>query len=210
MGVTICKLTKSQHIGDRWYAELSNGDTLKVSLNLIADFSLYSGRELTEEEADELRKCATQSGTQERALRLLGTRMLSRAELIRRLTEKGETEEDAVATVDALERVGAVNDVEYASAIVRHYAKSGYGPARIRDELYRRGIPRELWDKALEDLPEDGETVRQLLYRRLRGVEEPDPRELKRAADMLRRRGFSWEEIKLALAEYTTTEEFNG
>ncbi len=211
MDVTVCRLTRSQHIADRWYAELSDGETLKVDLNLIADFSLYSGRELTQEDAARLRKSAAQYSARECALRILGTRMLSRAELIRRLTDKGETEENAVAAVDALERAGAVNDAEYASAIVRHYAKSGYGPARIRDELYRRGIPRELWDDALEDLSEDsGETVRRLLRQRLRGVEEPDSRDLKRAADMLRRRGFPWEEIKLALAEYTATEELNG
>ena len=77
-------------------------------------------------------------------------------------------------------------------------AAKGYGPRRIRDELYRRRIPRELWDEALSGLPEQDGTIDKLLRARLRS-ENPDRAELKRAADALLRRGFSWDEIKEAV-----------
>ena len=72
---------------------------------------------------------------------------------------------------------------------------------KIRDELYRRGVPREHWDEALESAepPEDG--VDAFLRKRFKG-ETPDQKELKRASDALARRGFRWDEIKAGLARY--------
>jgi len=199
--VKIEKLYKSQKVADRWYAELENGETIRVSLAIVADYSLYKGRELTDDELSALRDVAAESGAKSRALRMLGTRQMSRRELVDKLTQKGETEENAAAAADFMERIGAVNDEEYSKAIVRHYSKKGYGAARIKQELSRRGIPRELWDEALCELPEGDEAIDALIARKLAG-REPDKREVKRLTDMLLRRGFSWGQIKAALGRY--------
>ena len=37
--------------------------------------------------------------------------------------------------------MGFLNDGRYAALVVRHYAGKGYGPARVRQELQRRGVP---------------------------------------------------------------------
>ena len=71
-----------------------------------------------------------------------------------RLVKKGAQEEDAESAVEYLERIGAVDDVAYAQMLVRHYSARGYGEARIRDELFHRGVPHENWDEALEALPD--------------------------------------------------------
>ena len=81
--------------------------------------------------------------------------------------------------------------------VVRHYAAKGYGRARIREELRRRKLPRELWDAALEELPEQSDTVERLLMQKLRG-RAPEGAELRRACAALIRRGFSWEEVSSA------------
>ena len=52
-----------------------------------------------------------------------------------------------------------LDDEEYAGQIVRHYSAKGYGERRIREELYRRGIPREYWKDALAQQPETDETA---------------------------------------------------
>ena len=91
-----------------------------------------------------------------------------------------------------------LDDGEYAAMLVRHYAAKGFGVRRIRDELHRRKIPRELWDEALSELPEQDNTVDKLLRARLRSA-EPDRVELKRATDALMRRGFTWDEIRQAV-----------
>jgi len=93
-----------------------------------------------------------------------------------------------------------VNDERFAGLVVRHYAAKGYGKRRICDELYRRGIDRELWDAALDELPETDDTVDRLLGAKLRG--DVSPEGLQRAQGYLLRRGYSWDDIRAATERY--------
>ena len=90
----------------------------------------------------------------QRALKILERRDVSRKMLLDKLAEKGISESDAAEVADWLCGLGVVNDERFAGLVVRHYAAKGYGKRRICDELYRRGIDRELWDAALAELPE--------------------------------------------------------
>ena len=136
--------------------------------------------------------------TRKRALRLLDKRDYERDELIAKLCEKGEAPEDAETAVDRLVELGLIDDARYAGLVVRHYAAKGFGRSRVKNELYRRKIPRELWDEALEQLPEADETIDRLLRAKLRG-DVNDKAALKKATDALQRRGFGWSEISSAV-----------
>jgi regulatory protein len=116
-----------------------------------------------------------------------------------RLDRKGVREDIVEETADWLERMGYVDDEEYAGQIVRHYAAKGYGAGRVREELARRGVTREYWETALQQMPDTADAVDRFLRSKLRG--EPDRKEKKRVSDALLRRGFSWEEIRPALSE---------
>lgn len=136
-----------------------------------------------------------------KALSLLDRRDYSRGELIRKLIEKGFEEADAEAAVDRLCELRLINDEGYAAMVARHYAAKGFGAARIRDELRKRLVPRELWDEALSDMPEQDAAVDALLRSKLKSA-APDRDELRRASDALRRRGFSWDEIRGAVERF--------
>lgn len=135
----------------------------------------------------------------EYALRALDRRDYSARELTRKLLDKGYEEAEAAAAVERLMELGFVDDARYAPLLVRHYAAKGYGAQRVKQELSRRGIARELWDAAMEEMPQQDDTVDRLLRSRLRS-ETPDRAEIKRASDYLLRRGYRWDEIKSALA----------
>ena len=137
----------------------------------------------------------------EKALQLLDKRDYSRAELLRKLAEKDFNEAEATEAVDRLAELGFVDDARYAPIIVRHYAAKGYGAQRVRQELQRRGIPKELWDEAMEQMPQQDDTIDRLLRSKLKS-ETPDRAELKRASDFLLRKGYGWDEIKAAVARY--------
>jgi regulatory protein len=199
--VKLASLTPSEKDPSKFCAAFEDGKKLTVTVALIADYSLFSGRELDSDEYAALLSAAAAAKTKARALRLIGKRNMSRREITERLVMKGETEESAEETAEWLEKIGAVNDEEYAALIVRHYAARGFGKVRIRDELYRRGIGRELWEAALEELPEADDKLDALLRARLAGG-VPDKAALKRASDALYRRGFSWDEIKEAVGRY--------
>jgi len=143
-----------------------------------------------------------QSRSKVRAIRILGSRQLSSREMEKRLVGKGESEDTARDTVKWLEDIGAVDDAEYAKAIVSHYSSKGYGLARIKDELFKRGIPRDMWDDALtciEDSDSD-EAICRFLEKKLRGSRDKD--DLRRVMEALCRRGFSYEDARAAVSRY--------
>lgn len=126
----------------------------------------------------------------------------SEKELRNKLTQKGCGPEDLETVVALCLDYGFINDEEYAGMIVRHYTAGGYGPGRIRMELKRRGVPPELWDEALEEIPEDTDTIDRLLAARLRGKDFSDRKERDKAANALFRKGYSWEDIRSAIERY--------
>ena len=176
----------------------SDGSELRLNLDIVADLSLFKGRELTEEEYEKLQSSVELSSCKERALKIIGVRPMSCKELKDKLLEKGETEENAESCVEWLLSMHYLDDEQYAGMIVRHYSSKGYGVQRIKNELYRRGVPKALWDEAVSEMPENEDKVYDLLCRKLKS-DNPDRAELKRATDALFRRGFSWDEIKSAV-----------
>jgi regulatory protein len=139
----------------------------------------------------------------ERALKILGSRNMSKRALEKRLVEKGESAEAAQEAVEWLEELRLIDDAEHAAAIVRHYSGKGYGLAKIKDELYRRGIPRDMWDEALERMGDTDDAALAFLQKKLRGSD--DKTALRRAMDALSRRGFSYEDARRAMNRYLET-----
>lgn len=196
------KLEPSRHVRGRFLVWFEGAtEPLKVTENEVVSFALSQGRTLEEEELSRLKEAGGLSSAKARGARMLGERPLSRRELTRRLVEKGETPEHAQAAVDWLEELGALNELEYARSIVRHYTARGYGAQKLRQEFQRRGVSRELWDQALEEQSDPVDRVVSFLEKKLRGQAQ-DPKLLKRATDALLRRGFRWEEIRAGLSRY--------
>jgi regulatory protein len=136
-------------------------------------------------------------------MNVLGSRMLSRGAMERRLRELGETDDDAAATADWLVRIGLIDDAEFARELVRGCVRRGLGIRRIHMELHKRLVPRELWDDALEEIEDDAaqRAAVQFIEKKLRGA-AVSPDERRRVSDALARRGFKWDEIRAAWTEY--------
>lgn len=200
--MVIQELKPSKHVEGRWLAVLEDGSILRVGEGEVIDFALYAGKELSGEEADRLQTSARRSGLKSKAVELLMRRPQSRKELGRKLLEWEASQEEAEAICDRMEELGYLNEAEYAGRIVRHYAAKGFGERKLRDELYRRGIPRELWEDALAQVEDEdnASAIDAFLEKKLKGSH--DPREVKKASDALARRGYRWPEISDALRRY--------
>ena len=196
----IDRIEKSKHKQERVLVFLEDETLLRVTGAELLRFGLYKGMDLTPELVVELQAAAQKSQLKQAAARMASGRMLSKKEVQRRLTKKGADEEEAAEMADWLESLGAVDDAGYAGAVARHYGAMGYGAGRVRQELMRRGVPRELWDEALAQLPPAGEAIRRFLDAKLRG-RAMTPEESRRLAAALQRRGFSWNDIRPALNE---------
>ena len=198
--MTVCIRALRQTSGERVSIELSSGEEIKATLSLAAELRLYAGKVLEDAELQALRASAALSLCKTRAVELLSYRPMSAKELQDKLTQKGESPDSAAAAVDWLCEKGLLHDGRYAGMVVRHYAAKGYGESRVRQELQRRGVPRELWEEALRELPEPEDKLDAYLASKLK--DPGDRAQVQKVSAALIRRGFSWEEIRAALARY--------
>ena len=194
----ITRIENSKHVQERVLVFLEEGDPLRITGHELLQFGLYPGMDLSPQLVVQLQAAGQRSESRVKAARLASGRMLSRKELTDKLSRKGIDPGTAVETADWLESLGAVDDAAYAGVIARHYAASGYGPGRVRQELQKRGISRELWDDALSQLPDSADAIDRFLQKKLSG-RTPDRALLKKLSDALLRRGFSWSDIRPAL-----------
>lgn len=209
----IVKLEPSKHVSERWLCWLEDGSCIRVTESEVVSFALYTGMEVSDELYDQLTQAARRSTIRTKALDYISARPMSRRELVDKLTARRPrgrdgrerpplaTEEEAMEVAVWLEELGYLNDGEYAKAIARHYSAKGYGDRRLKDEFFRRGIPRQHWEEALLEAQGPEEGIDAFLAKRFRG-REPDPGELKRASDALARRGYRWDEIREGLNRY--------
>lgn len=179
---------------------LAGGDEIKSTLGVVTDMRLYSGREMDPAAVSELKSASLRALARERALEYLSRRPMSCAELKKKLIEKGEDEDVAEYCVGWLSEHGLIDDESYAAAVARHYAAKGYGPGRVRTELSRRGIARELWDGVLDAMPENVDKLDRFISSRLHDPDDRD--EVRRVSQALFRRGYSWDEIRRALERH--------
>ena len=136
------------------------------------------------------------------AANVLEYRHRSSRALYQRLLEKGAEEQDAAYAVARLQQLGFLNDGEYGKLLVRDLCRRGYGPGRIRQYLKEKQLDGPDIDIAMEDYVFLPEKLQAYIDSKLRG-QTPDRKALKRVADGLFRRGFSWGTVQSALRDYT-------
>lgn len=202
----IDRIERSRRKRDRVLVFLEDGACLRVTEQEVLDMGLRAGDVLEEEALRRLKEAAGVSNVKLAAADLVGRRAMSRWELEKKLQEKGASQAEAQYAAEWMEAIGAINDKEYAALLVHHYSQMGYGPGRLREKLREKGVPRELWEEALEQAPSAEEQIDRFLAEKLRG-ELPDDRMKKRLSDGLIRRGFSWSEVKEAWMRLGAEEE---
>ena len=150
------KLEKIEPLDSPNYLRLifDDGKRLKAPAFKVVELGLTIGAEVSPEDFLALENAQSFASCKERAVRILTVSGLSKKELQKRLVQKGEREEDAEAAVSWLEELHLIDDLETAKQLVRSANLRGYGRARVKNILYEKGIPKELWDEALEEFGE--------------------------------------------------------
>jgi regulatory protein len=146
----------------------------------------------------------------EAALRLLAVRARSRRELERRLRRKGFDEVTVVSVLDDLAAVDLVDDASFARAWADERARlRPIGPARLRHELYQKGISREIVDRTIDETyPGDRELeLARAALRRRKTAAVTERRERARLLRFLLRRGFSRAVAAAAIDELPHNQE---
>ena len=109
----------------------------------------------------------------DKALDLVGRRPHFRSELQQKLLRRGYPAVEVEESLVDLERLGLLDDLEYARDLASGSMKrKGYGPRRIWFELHRKGVEEAIVDSVVAE-----------------AFAEPDEEE-RRALEVIRRKGF--------------------
>ena len=181
----------------RYLVRFSDGSTQRLYRQTVEDFGLYSGKELTDAEMEALREAAGQMSAKMRAVRIVSASSVTKRDLEQRLVHKGEDPEQAKEAVRWMADLSLLDDREVARQVVAKCVNRGYGPARARQMLYEKKVPKQYWEEALADYPDMEDAIMDFLRSRL--GEEPDEKETKRAIDACLRRGHNYSQIRRAL-----------
>lgn len=134
------------------------------------------------------------------AMDLLARREHGRAELSRKLRQRGAAQELIDPALDRLAEEGLLNESRYLESYIASRARAGYGPARIREELSQRGLPRGEIDSALSESGVDwSENLREVWRRKFARLPQ-DARERAQQGRFLSYRGYSMEAISRLLS----------
>lgn len=191
----------------RYWVTFDDGSKMGLYRQTVEDFALYSGKELDEQEAEALRTAAGQMSAKMRAVRIVSAASVSRRDLEARLVRKGEDPQQAKEAVAWMEDLHLVDDRATAEQVVSSCISKGYGLARAKQALYEKRIPKEYWDKALADYPDQTEKITAFLKSRLDA--DSDEKQIRRAVDALIRRGHSYVSVRRALDALSfDTEDF--
>ena len=187
--------------------KFDNDTTMRLYRQTLEDHALYPGLELNEEQLRLLREAAGQMSAKMRAVRIVSASNVSKKDLQQRLVRKGETEKQAAEAVAWMEDLDLVDDRKTAEQIVARCAARGYGISRAKQALFEKQIPKQFWEEALADYPDQSDNILEFLRTKL--SDDADTKEVKRCIDALIRRGHSYGQIKRCLSRLSMdTDEF--
>jgi len=175
----------------------------------LFDNGIRAGKEFTETDFEELCLLANIRKIYRRGIYLIQTRDYSEKEMIKKLTFKTDYDEnDVLEAVSLLVEKNYINDEKYANRIVEIYLpKYGYG--RVKQELYKRGINREMTEEILQNSEEENDEVQKimnLLLKTMKGLPIDDKKTRDRLFNKFVRQGYGFDDIKKAFRKYNDNE----
>ena len=146
-------------------------------------------------------RAATTTSACAAALRLLGVRARSQAELRKRLQDKGFPLAEVELVITRLAAAGLLDDVDFAEQwVYSRHRHSGKGRTALRHELRQKGVADTVIEHALDQIDDDAERERatELLRSKISRLTADDladraqrDKHVRRLVAMLARRGYA-------------------
>ena len=190
----------------RYTVCFDDGTRMRLYRQTVEDFGLFSGKELGEQEMQQLIVAAGEISAKMRAVRIISASNVSKKDLQQRLVQKGEDPEQAKKAVSWLSEMDLLDDRKTAEQVVASCIRKGYGLARAKQALYEKRIPKDCWDAVLSDYPDQLEAIREYLQSHL-GT-DCDEKKLRKTVDALIRKGHSYSNIRKCLDGFYVEEQF--
>ncbi len=185
--------------------KFEDDSSMRLYRQTVEDFGLYTGKELTDEEMESLRTAAGKMSAKMRAVRIVSASSVSKRDLQQRLVQKGEDPEQAKEAIQWMSDLNLLDDARVAEQVVSRCISKGYGLARAKQALYEKKVPKQYWEDALVDYPDQSEKIETYLRSHLDA--DSDQKDVKKAIDALLRRGHSYAVVRRVLNQLSLDSE---
>lgn len=173
--------------------------TFGVGEDLLAQEKLKVGQVLTSDKVEELVEKSGLEKTFEKVFKFLSYRQRSKKEILDYFKKRKLGEKEKEIILKKLERMGFVDDEEFARSFIQSRIRSRpKGKRMLWQELRRKGIEKIIIEKVLEEIQvsEVDLAQRAIVKKMERFSKLPKKEAREKFASYLLRRGFSWETVK--------------
>ena len=192
------KLTYKKGKQDKIHISVDGEYSFTVDETYFLSMGIWNGKEVDCEELEEIKQTVNIRRAYNYAVSLLSRRDHSERELMTKLSQKGYTD-GAQEAIRKLRDGGYVSDERFARLYIRELQTfKKYGKRRIEQELYRKGIDREIIREVLEETDFDEDGLVSLVERKY-GRYLDDEKGVAKTINGLLRMGYSYGEIRNAL-----------
>ncbi len=134
------------------------------------------------------------------SLRYLGYKMRTEKEIKNYLHRKEFSDEDITYVINKLIDYNYLNDIEYTELWIRDkYNFSNQGRYRIKIDLLKKGVPKEIIEEKIENFfneKKEKEKIVELYYKKNSDNHKLDPKELNKICNFILRKGFPGSLVK--------------
>lgn len=194
----------SRYKGETMRVVIDNGTrTADIYLNrdIVAQGGIQKGMTVTSAQLRSLMAENERRRARERALFLLESREHSYKELYDKLC-KSYKEETAASVCDELLDRGLVDDMRFAESLTRSLTNRKYGMMRIRQELFRRGIDRDIIGIVTAEADASAADDALMTLIRQKYASKLASGETDKVRNALARRGYTYSQIKEAIDSF--------
>ena len=194
------KLTYKKGKQDKIHISVDGEYSFTVDETYFLSMGIWNGKDVDSDELEDIKQTVSVRRAYNYAVNLLSRRDHSERELMTKLTQKGYSD-GAEEAIRKLRNGGYVSDERFARLYVRELQTfKKYGKRRIEQELYRKGVDREIIREVLDETDFDESELVSLIERKY-GRYLTDEKGVSKTINGLLRMGYSYGEIRDALRE---------
>lgn len=194
---------ESQKNPDRVNIYIDGNFAFGILKEIELKYTLHENMEIDQTFIEEVLLEEEKLKARNKALSLLSYRSRSTREIIDKLLKDGFEDPIIKDTINFLRDYNLIDDSQYAKSFMKDKVRlNKYGPNRIRLELYKKGIPKEMIEDALDEYPDEYHVAYDLAIKKMKTYKRDDQKVLYgKLGRFLEQKGFSYDCIRKVLKD---------
>ncbi len=198
---------KASKDGKKYFLELSNGEIIPLSIDLVAKFKLSKAKRLSKQELEIILEEQKIIDAKNIALNFISFKPRTKSQIIQKLEKEKFSQKIIDNVISFLEDFGYLDDFKYAKDYVNYAIHSKKQSKRkIQNDLFSKGIGKDIIEQVLKEVDTDEsefENALILAKKRMKILSQSNKKKniLQNIGQFLFRKGFDWDTISRILEQ---------